>query len=233
MHPISKGDGGSPARRARHSCPGIRALARAAVVPVVIAAGLAVSPTARAAATHGALHAAIQRHAPAKRPRHGNARPRRAAHGTPVSARSHAAARRLMPVRPKSSAPESEPKPELARGAGAKAQRAVQFALAQLGKPYVWGGDGPGGYDCSGLTSQAWRAAGVSIPRRSQDQATAGVGVPPAQARPGDLVIFCTNHSHVGLYVGGGKVVVSSHPGTSIQVMPVAWMPVSVVRRVG
>src|SRR3712207_6717122 len=70
------------------------------------------------------------------------------------------------------------------------AQVAVDTALAQQGKPYVWGGTGPGGYDCSGLTSSAYAAAGVSIPRTSKAQAAAGVHVDKANLQPGDLVFF-------------------------------------------
>jgi cell wall-associated NlpC family hydrolase len=222
MHTSSEGD--YPATHsARRDYTGIRALTRIAVVPAVLAAGLAVSPAALAASAQGGPNPAVHKYAPAKHARHDvTARPRRSA--LRFSVRVHTAVHRSAPVRLKRSAPELAP--------GAKAQRAVQFALAQLGKPYVWGGNGPGGYDCSGLTRGAWRAAGVSIPRRSQEQATAGVGVSRGHERPGDLVIFYHNHSHVGLYVGGGKVVVSNHTGTVIKVMPMAWMPVSAVRRV-
>src|SRR3712207_3128488 len=81
-------------------------------------------------------------------------------------------------------------------------QVAVNTALAQLGKPYVWGGTGPGGYDCSGLTWSSYKAAGVTLPRSSKAQATAGVPVARANLQPGDLIFFYSPIGHVGMYIG-------------------------------
>jgi cell wall-associated NlpC family hydrolase len=100
-------------------------------------------------------------------------------------------------------------------------QIAVNTALAQQGKPYVWGGTGPGGYDCSGLTSSAYKAAGVSIPRTSKAQSTAGVFVPRANLRPGDLIFFYNPVGHVGMYIGNGQMVHSSTYGQPVKVVPV------------
>jgi peptidoglycan DL-endopeptidase CwlO len=83
----------------------------------------------------------------------------------------------------------------------------LQAALAQVGKPYVWGSSGPDGFDCSGLTSFAYQAAGVSLPHSSRAQSRMGQEVPRAQLQPGDIVYFYSPVSHVGIYIGDGKMV--------------------------
>lgn len=90
---------------------------------------------------------------------------------------------------------------------GSATATAVETALAQLGDAYVWGASGPDGFDCSGLTSFAYKAAGVSLPRASRAQAQVGREVSRAELQPGDLVFFYTPISHVGLYIGDGKMV--------------------------
>jgi cell wall-associated NlpC family hydrolase len=92
---------------------------------------------------------------------------------------------------------------------GARVARAVAFALAQRGKPYRWGAQGPGAYDCSGLTWAAWRAAGVAIPRTAAGQLA---GLPRARGRlqRGDLVIYRSSGPsgrHVAMVVGQGRMV--------------------------
>ncbi len=101
------------------------------------------------------------------------------------------------------------------------AQVAVDTALAQQGKPYVWGGTGPGGYDCSGLTSSAYKAAGITIPRTSKAQSTAGVHVDRAHLQPGDLIFFYNPVGHVGMYIGNGQMVHSSTYGQPVKIAPV------------
>ena len=101
------------------------------------------------------------------------------------------------------------------------AQVAVDTALAQQGKPYVWGGTGPGGYDCSGLTWSAYQAAGVEIPRTSRAQSTAGYYVDRASLQPGDLIFFYDPVGHVGMYIGDGLMVHSSTYGNPVAVVPV------------
>src|SRR5829696_9086846 len=101
------------------------------------------------------------------------------------------------------------------------AQVAVNTALAQQGKPYVWGGTGPRGYDCSGLTSSAYRAAGVAIPRTSKAQSTAGVPVAKGNLQPGDLIFYYNPVGHVGMYIGNGLMVHSSTYGQPVKVVPV------------
>jgi cell wall-associated NlpC family hydrolase len=98
-----------------------------------------------------------------------------------------------------------------------KATKAIAFARAQIGKPYVWGATGPGSYDCSGLTQAAWKAAGVDLPRTTYDQVTAGTTVSLANARPGDLVFFYDNVGHVGLYIGNGMMIHAPKPGTYVR----------------
>jgi cell wall-associated NlpC family hydrolase len=101
---------------------------------------------------------------------------------------------------------------------GTQAARAVTFALRQRGKPYQWGAEGPGAFDCSGLTWAAWRAAGVAIPRTAAGQ-VAGLPRVRGQLRPGDLLIYRTagpTRRHVALLVGGGRMVEA--PGRGIPV---------------
>ncbi|MFE4378462.1 NlpC/P60 family protein [Streptomyces cyaneofuscatus] len=98
----------------------------------------------------------------------------------------------------------------------AAGKAAVAFATAQIGKPYVWGATGPGSYDCSGLTSQAWAAAGRPIPRTSQEQWRLLPRIDIQDMRPGDLIIYHADASHVGMYVGDGAIVHSPRPGRHV-----------------
>lgn len=101
------------------------------------------------------------------------------------------------------------------------AQVAVDSALSKVGAPYVWGGTGPGGYDCSGLTWSSYRDAGVVLPRTSRAQATAGVHVDRAHLQPGDLIFFYQPIGHVAMYIGDGLMVHSSTFGQPVKVVPV------------
>ncbi len=105
------------------------------------------------------------------------------------------------------------------------AQVAVDTALAQQGKPYAWGATGPNSYDCSGLTWSAYKAAGVTLPRTSKAQSTAGVAVSRANLQPGDLVFFYNPVGHVGMYIGNGQMVHSSTYGQPVKVVSVDSMP--------
>lgn len=120
--------------------------------------------------------------------------------------------------------------------AAARATRgavALHFAMSQVGKPYTYGAVGPDTYDCSGLTQRSWKAAGVTIPRTTQEQASFGDPVALDRIQPGDLVIFYADASHVGIYSGDGKVVVAPHSGAVVRVESMRWMPVYAVRRPG
>src|SRR5207245_3969237 len=97
------------------------------------------------------------------------------------------------------------------------AQAAVQFAAAQEGKPYVYGGAGPDAYDCSGLTMRAWQAGGVSLPHSAADQQAMLPSVPLSALQPGDLVFVGYPAHHVSIYEGGGKVITAPHTGTVVQ----------------
>jgi cell wall-associated NlpC family hydrolase len=100
---------------------------------------------------------------------------------------------------------------------GGAAGIAVKFACAQIGKPYVWGADGPNSYDCSGLTMAAWAKAGVSLPHNAAAQKRAIPSVSRANLRPGDLVFYYSDVHHVGMYVGGGWIVHASMAGVPIK----------------
>jgi len=103
-------------------------------------------------------------------------------------------------------------------GSGAAAT-AIAFARAQLGKPYVWGGTGPDGFDCSGLVMRAWQAAGVSLPRTTYDQVSAGTPITRDELAPGDL-IFSSGDGHVQLYIGGGQVIQAPYTGANVEISP-------------
>jgi cell wall-associated NlpC family hydrolase len=90
---------------------------------------------------------------------------------------------------------------------GPAAATAVQTALAQVGDPYVWGSSGPDGFDCSGLTQYAYAAAGISLPHSSRAQSSMGTPVSRAELLPGDIVYFYSPVSHVGIYIGDGRMV--------------------------
>ncbi|WP_242483071.1 NlpC/P60 family protein [Streptomyces sp. HSG2] len=111
----------------------------------------------------------------------------------------------------------SETVPSGDSGYAPKGDKAVAFARAQIGKPYVWGATGPGSYDCSGLTRAAWTAAGVALPRSTRDQARAGTVVPLSEARPGDLVFFSDDPAHVGVHVGNGMMIHAPGPGSYVR----------------
>ncbi|MFD7491975.1 NlpC/P60 family protein [Streptomyces sp. NPDC059832] len=111
-------------------------------------------------------------------------------------------------------------------GATAKAEKVLAFARAQLGKPYVWGATGPASYDCSGLTQAAWKSAGVDIPRTTWDQVKIGTRVATADLRPGDLVFFYDDISHVGIYKGDGMMIHAPKPGANVREESIYYMPI-------
>ena len=102
-----------------------------------------------------------------------------------------------------------------------QAQKAVAFAYAQLGCPYVYGGTGPcpRGFDCSGLAQAAWAAAGVQIPRDSYGQWAALPHVPLSSIEPGDLLIY-NGEGHVAIYVGGGYIIDAPQTGMNVEKIP-------------
>lgn len=99
---------------------------------------------------------------------------------------------------------------------------ALNFALSQVGKPYIWGATGPDGYDCSGLTQTSYRQAGIYLPRTTRDQYYATARVPLADMRPGDLIFYSSNGApsgiyHVAIYAGGGMRVHAPSPGKLVE----------------
>ncbi|MDT4997376.1 MAG: peptidoglycan DL-endopeptidase CwlO [Pseudonocardiales bacterium] len=103
--------------------------------------------------------------------------------------------------------------------ASSRAAIAVRFALAQVGKPYVWGASGPNAYDCSGLTMASWAAAGVSLPHSSREQYNYGTHVSVSALQPGDLVFMYSPISHVTIYIGGGMLVSAPQTGQDVSVV--------------
>jgi peptidoglycan DL-endopeptidase CwlO len=102
---------------------------------------------------------------------------------------------------------------------GTQADKAVAFAYAQLGKPYVYGATGPDSYDCSGLVQAAWAAAGVSIPRTTFEDWDSLPHIPVSQMVPGDLIIY-DGEGHVAIYVGNGYIIDAPHTGADVERVP-------------
>jgi cell wall-associated NlpC family hydrolase len=115
---------------------------------------------------------------------------------------------------------------------GRAGSAAVSHAMSKLGAPYRWGASGPSAFDCSGLVSWAYKKVGVSLPRTSRAMSRVGTPVPKSALRPGDLVFFYTPVSHVGIYIGGGKVVNASRPGTPVKISNISGMPFNSARRI-
>ncbi|WBB63154.1 C40 family peptidase [Streptomyces sp. WMMC500] len=115
-------------------------------------------------------------------------------------------------------------------GAG---RRAVSYALDQVGKPYRAGAGGPGAFDSSGLTQRAWRHAGIRIPRTARGQWRELRRVPRDRMRPGDIVVYHRDASHVALYLGHGRVVEAPRTGQRVRVVPVTIRPARGAVRAG
>ena len=109
----------------------------------------------------------------------------------------------------------------------------MRAALTRLGDPYVWAAAGPHAFDCSGLVVWSFEQAGVSLPHSSQQLAAGGRPVALDQMRPGDVITYYASASHVGLYVGGGKMVHASTEGVPVAVVPIDNAPIYNVRRYG
>jgi cell wall-associated NlpC family hydrolase len=122
--------------------------------------------------------------------------------------------------------------PEANPGGGSpEAATVIQAALSRIGSPYVWGGSGPGQFDCSGLVMWSFQQAGISLPHSSQALAQGGQPVSMDQMQPGDLVTYYSDASHVGIYIGDGMMVHASTYGTPVRVAPVDNAPIHNVRR--
>jgi peptidoglycan DL-endopeptidase CwlO len=113
-------------------------------------------------------------------------------------------------------APSGGPPPKYTGPTSTQAEKAVAYAYAQLGKPYVFGAAGPDSFDCSGLTMAAWASAGVSIPRTSYAQWGSLPHVSMSQIQPGDILVF-NGAGHVGLYVGDNEMIDAPHTGLDVE----------------
>jgi cell wall-associated NlpC family hydrolase len=114
-----------------------------------------------------------------------------------------------------------------------KGAKALAYAKAQLGEPYVRSGAGPSSWDCSGLTMMAWGSVGVSLPHSSRQQFSRGRPVAKSDLQSGDLVFFYSDIGHVGLYAGNGQVIHAPRPGKSVEYIKMSYMPYAGARRPG
>ena len=110
------------------------------------------------------------------------------------------------------------------QGTSSGAQAAIDFARAQIGKPYVWAAAGPDSYDCSGLTMRAWEHGGVYMGHYTGSQYEQAAKISLGDLRPGDLVFFGSDKSdyrsiyHVGLYIGGGDMIEAPFTGENVRI---------------
>ncbi|MBA0050285.1 hypothetical protein E0L36_05030 [Streptomyces sp. AJS327] len=119
------------------------------------------------------------------------------------------------------------------KSASQRAAAAFNAAKTKIGTPYVWGATGPSSFDCSGLTSWAYKQAGVSLPRISQDQANVGTRLGKGELAPGDLVFFYDDLHHVGFYAGNGQILHAPKPGANVRYESINNMPFMFGQRVG
>lgn len=105
-------------------------------------------------------------------------------------------------------------------------QKALAAARSAMGSPYVYGAAGPSAFDCSGLTSWAYRQAGVEIPRTSQAQAAGGQQVSLDALQPGDIIVYYSGASHVGIYTGNGTIIDALNSGTPVHERSLHYMPI-------
>ncbi|WP_239174778.1 C40 family peptidase [Actinoplanes cyaneus] len=114
-----------------------------------------------------------------------------------------------------------------------KGGRAAQRACDLIGKPYVFGSEGPNSYDCSGLTKEAWAAVGVHLEHYTKDQWGSGRSVSRDELKPGDLVFYYSDVHHVAIYIGNGMVVHAPHTGDHVRMATIDRGPIAGYRRPG
>jgi peptidoglycan DL-endopeptidase CwlO len=146
-------------------------------------------------------------------------------------ARMRAAASPAAPSSP-SSSPVAPP-PAGGSAPSGSAAAAVAYARAQVGKPYCYGGEGPGCFDCSGLTMMAWAQAGVSLPHSSAAQYSVGRRISASELQPGDLIFYYSPISHVSIYIGGGQRISATHTGDYVRVQSLGSSIVGYARPTG
>ena len=127
---------------------------------------------------------------------------------------------------------KSDSPPSSSGGGSGRAQQAVSYALAQVGKGYVMGTTGPSTFDCSGLMYAAYKQVGISLPRTSQAQFSAGTSVSKGDLQPGDLVFYYGGITHVGMYIGNGQIVHAANPRSGVVTASLNSMPYQGARRV-
>jgi cell wall-associated NlpC family hydrolase len=107
----------------------------------------------------------------------------------------------------------------------------VSAALTKVGAPYAWAATGPDAFDCSGLVVWAFRQAGLALPRSSEALASGGQPVAPHQMQPGDVISLFPDASHVGIYVGHGRMIHAQFEGLPVIVESLRGAPIHNVRR--
>jgi cell wall-associated NlpC family hydrolase len=141
--------------------------------------------------------------------------------------------RKLAAAEKRADAAASRDAPRGPISGSGKGAKALAYARAQLGEPYVRNGAGPSGWDCSGLTMKAWGSVGVSLPHSSGQQYNRGRPVAKSDLQLGDLVFFYNDISHVGLYAGNGRIIHAPRPGKSVEYTKISYMPWAGARRPG
>ena len=131
-----------------------------------------------------------------------------------------------------STAPAAKDEAPAPQGNSSRAQSAISAATSKVGSTYVWGTSGPSTFDCSGLTSYAYRQVGISLPRSSRAQFSMGSSVAKSDLQPGDLVFYYSPISHVGIYIGNGKIVDAANTRSGVRITTLNSMPFSGARRV-
>lgn len=113
----------------------------------------------------------------------------------------------------------------------AQSATVLTWACGELGKPYSWGAAGPNAYDCSGFTMSAFAQVGISLPHSSQAQSAYGTPVSRSELRPGDLVFSFSPISHVGIYIGGGRLIAAPSAGDVVKIQSLEYLPFTAGRR--
>ena len=169
-----------------------------------------------------------------QRAREAEAASRSRAQATPAaSADAAPAAAPASSAAPAESSAPAAPAEPADTGTSNRALAAVAAAKAQVGKRYVWGTSGANTFDCSGLTSYAYRQVGINISRSSRVQwQSAGRRVSKSELKPGDLVFYYSPVSHVGIYIGNGKIVDAANPRKGVRITSLSSMPFAGARRV-
>jgi cell wall-associated NlpC family hydrolase len=138
----------------------------------------------------------------------------------------------VVPVAARSATITLDPQAVAAAAPAAVRKSAMQKALGKIGSPYRYGAAGPNAFDCSGLVTWAYKSSGKSLPRTSNAMSRVGTAVSKSALQPGDLVFFYKPVSHVGIYIGNGKVVHASSRKSPVKVSDIGRMPFTTARRV-